>query len=63
MKENERLKELGRPFIQLPSPYIPDKQEIKTKLRQFADTFKRLQYEKKEREIVEAGFGNESLAS
>ena len=62
-KENERLKELGRPPIALPAPYLVKKREIESKLRHFEEAFKKIQYDKKEQEIIDAGYGKESLAS
>ena len=63
IKENARLKELGRPAIALPSVFKVDKAEMAAKMKEFEDVFLRRQYDKKEREIVEAGFGNDALGS
>ena len=63
MKENQRNKELGRPQINIPAPLKVDKREYKSKLRHFEALFNKEQYDKKEQEIIKAGYGNESLAS
>ena len=63
MKENERLKELGRPQLQMAPPYKVDKREIQAKLRQFEQIFLKSRYDKKEQEIHAAGYGDEPIGS
>jgi len=40
--ENERLKELGRPPITVPGPYLVNKREVEAKLRHFEEAYKKI---------------------